>query len=267
MKKKGKILLTTFVGLLLLGAVLAAALNAVFTVTDVAVEFSTLSEEGVADSFALQKELEEKYVGASTTFLDLEEVKNTVKRYPAFRMEGVEKDFPRTLRLVLSERKETYAFLRGGDGGFAVLDEEGLYLYDKEQNVNRRGGECVLLEGFDLAAGEAGLPVTGNYFGELLQFCEVFTEQLGDLRANLRSVCLVPTENAIAGDFFFRVQMKEGVYADVYNPAHLTREKAAAVLLSYQNLGDAQKLYGFFDVVDSVSGGFTVSEHRAHLPF
>lgn len=266
MRKKGKILLTVFIGLVILGAVLAAALNAVFTVTDVKVNFSTLSEEGIADSYLLQSRLEEQFVGKSTTFLDLEEVTAMVKEYPCFRLEDIHKEYPRTLILSLTERKETYAYARE-NGAYAILDEEGLYLYEKAENINRRKGENVLLEGFDLIAGDSGTAASGNYFEEVLQICNIFAEQLDDIRANLRSVRLFPTEHSSAGDYFFRLSFREGVYADIYSPSHLTEDKAMAVLESYLALSDTQKLYGFFDVVDLVDGGFTVSEHRDKLPF
>ncbi len=265
MKRKGKILLTTAIGLVLLIAVIAAALNAVFTVTDVTVRFSALSEEGIADSYTLQAELEEKFVGSSTTFLDLDEVAEIVGKYPAFRLEELKKDFPRTLALSLSERKETCAFFR--NGRYAVLDDEGLFLYEKDQNVNRRHGENVLLEGFSLTAGEPGTAVTGEYFKEVLIICNVFAERLDDIRANLTSIRLIPTDNAIEGKYFFRLHLKEGVYVDVYDPEHLTEGKAMAVLDKYLSLSDAERLYGFYDVVDSVDGGFTVSDHRDKPPF
>lgn len=265
MKRKGKILLTTAIGLILLIAVVAAALNAVFTVTDVKVRFSTLSEDGIADSYAIQAELEEKFVGSSTTFLDLDEVKEIVGKYPAFRLDDLKKDFPRTLSLSLTERKETYAFFR--NGRYVVLDEEGLFLCEKDQNVNRRLGENVLLEGFQLAVGGAGTQASGEYFKEILTIGNVFAQKLDDIRANLTSIRLMPTDNAIEGKYFFRLHLKEGVYVDVYDPEHLTEGKAMAVLDKYLSLSDAERLYGFYDIVDSVDGGFTVSDHRDKPPF
>ncbi len=266
MQKRGKILLATAIGVVLLVAVIAAALNAVFTVTDVKVNFSTLSEEGLADSYALQAELEEEFVGSSTTFLDLEDVQGIVEKYPAFRLDALKKDFPRTLTLSVTERKETYTY-EFADGRYAVLDEEGLYLYEKTDNVNRRKGGNVLLEGFTLTKGESGTAVTGGYFEEALKFCNVFASELNDIRANLVSIRLVPTGNVIEGDYIFRLLFKEGLYVDVYSPAHLTEAKALAVLLKYRELPDAERLYGFFDLVDSVDGGFTVSDHRDKPPF
>lgn len=263
---KKKVLLMTAISLLLLGAVLAAALNAVFTVTEVKVLYSALSEEGTADSYALQARLEELYLGSSTTFLDLEEVKETVKEFPAFRVDEVGKDFPRTLVLTLSEKEEVFSFRRE-DGSFAVLDEEGGYLYDKADNSNRCNGENLLLEGFSLSTGGVGDPAEGDYFEELITFFREWKTELKNVRANVRSVSLIPTENPMQGDYFFRIRMTEGVVADVYNPSNLTKDKALAVLATYRSLTDAQKMYGSFNVYDLVTGGFTVSRHEASLPY
>ncbi len=68
---KKKVLLMTAVGLVLFGAVLGAALNAIFTVTDVVVSFAPVSQKGVEQSYALQETLDERFIGTSTTFLYL----------------------------------------------------------------------------------------------------------------------------------------------------------------------------------------------------
>lgn len=263
MGRKGKVILSVAVGLLLLGAAIAAALNAVFTVTDIRVNYSILSPDGGRDSYALQKKLEESFVGKSTTFLALDDVRAAAEEFPCFKVEKTEKKFPRTVVMEISERRELYAVPLDA-GKFAVLDEDGNYLYDKAENVNRRGGENVLLAGFALQT--AGSGVTGSYYPEALAFLNVFSERLGDIRANIVSLTLTPTGNPLAGNVYFRLQMREGVYIDVLNPEHLTEQKAVAVLEKYLSLSDVQRLYGFFDVVDALSGGFTVSEHRAELP-
>ena len=186
---KKKVLILTGVAVALLIAVIAAALNAVFTVARVEVHFSVCSSQGEAEAVLLQGELTDAYVGRSTTFLKLEEVEGVVERYPAFRVVSAEKHFPRTVSLTVEERKECYAFRRE-NGLYAILDEEGVYLYDREQNVNRRGGENILLNGFALLAGEAGTKVSGEYAQELVSMLSVFTEALGDARANVVSVTL-----------------------------------------------------------------------------
>ena len=242
-----KTLIMTGIAVVLLIAVIAAALNAVFTVARVQVDFVRYSEAGLEDSRALQKKLDEKFVGRSTTFLDLEEVTSAVEEFPCFKVEYAQKDYPRTVVLGITERKELLSFRRE-NGLFAVLDEEGVWLYDKENNLNRLGGENILLDGFGITAEEQGKIASGDYFDCVLSFS------------------LMKPDNALAGEYFLRLRMQEGVTVDLYSPTHLAEEKAAAVVMEYDSLSDAERLYGYFDVVDSVDGGFTVSKHRDTPP-
>ncbi len=262
---KKKVLLMTAVGLVLFGAVLGAALNAIFTVTDVVVSFAPVSQKGVEQSYALQEILDERFVGTSTTFLDLNEVKEVVAQYPAFELKEVKKDFPRTVVLEVAERREAMSFVRE-NGLFAVLDEEGFYLYDNEDNFNHRTGENILLKGFELTAAPGRVLPEGEYFGAAVTFVSVFLNNLEDARSNLVSIELMGAENEFAGSHFLRLQMREGVVIDVYNPDNLAKEKAESALEKYLSLTDAQRLYGFFDIFDFLGGGFTVSEHRAERP-
>lgn len=263
MKKKA--LLMTAVALILLAAVAAAALNAVFTVTDVVVNYAPVSQEGVEESYAVQKMLDEKFVGKSSTFLDPEDVKASLSEYSSFIVKEVKKLLPRTVSVTLEERREAFAFARG-DGRFAVLDENGVYLYDREENSNRRTGENILLENFDFSAMEKGKPSGDGYLKAAIDFAGVFMEKLDDARANVVSISLRRTDNEIAGAYLLRVKMREGVVIDVFSPENFAREKAEKALEKYLSLTDGQRLYGFFDVVDRVDGGFSVSGHRAAAP-
>ena len=265
---KKKVLILTGVAVALLIAVVAAALNAVFTVAHVEVLFSVCSSQGEAEAVLLQGELDDAYVGRSTTFLKLEEVEAAVERYPAFRVVSSEKRFPRTVVLSVEERREAYAFRRE-NGIFAILDEEGVYLYDSERNVNRRGGENILLEGFAFSAERAGEKVSGGHAEELFAMFSVFFQKLGDARANIVSVTL--SSEYEMGDYFF-LEMREGVTVDIFTPGNYTEEKAEAVIEKYLSLSEAEKTYGYFDVVDKgdtddtddTDDGrlFTVSQHR-----
>ena len=259
-RMKKKVLILTGVAVALLIAVIAAALNAVFTVARVEVHFSVCSSRGEEEAVLLQSELDETYVGKSTTFLKLEDVEETVEHYPAFRVTAAEKQFPRTVVLSVEERREAFCFRRE-NGLFAILDEEGVYLYDSETNTNRRGGENIVLEGFTLTA-DAGARATGEYALELFQMCEVFFSALGDARANIVSVTL--SSEYEMGSYFL-LQMREGVTVQIFTPENETEEKAEAVLEAYLSLSETQKTYGFFDVIDSAGGGFTVSNHRPSL--
>lgn len=263
MKKKA--LFMTAVALILLGAVVAAALNAVFTVTDILVNYEPVSREGIEDSYSVQQMLDEKFIGKSTTFLDLEDVKASLADYPSFVVKDVKKEFPRTILVTLAERREAFAY-RLADGRYAVLDEEGRYLYEKDENQNRRTGENILLENFDFTFSEDEKLPTDGYLKAAIDFAGVFIDRLEDARANVVSLLLRKTDNEIAGAYLLRVKMREGLIVDVFAPENFAREKAEKVLEKYLSLTDEQRLYGFFDVVDRLDGGFSVSEHRAEPP-
>ena len=255
--KKKVVLMTTF-GLVILIAVIAAALNALFTVTKIDVRFETCSTEGASEAVSLQSKLDEEFLGRSTTFLDLEDIKLAVREYPSFELVSVEKDYPQTVLVQLAERKEVFAYQKE-NGVYAVFDGNGIYLYDKESNVSRLGGKNVLLDGFTIETMTAGEQVTGEYIPEVLSLTSVFIKELDNVRANIVSIQLL--EHRMEG-LYFRLQMTEGVYIDVYTPKNHTAEKAEAILAAYRTLSYEEKLYGYFDVMDHVDGEhFTVSRH------
>ena len=259
---KKKVLILTGIAAALLIAVIAAALNAVFTVARVEVRFSTCSERGESEAVLMQSELGEYFVGKSSTFLKVEDVRAAVEAsYPAFRVVSAEKHLPRTVSLTVEERRETYAFRRE-NGLFAILDEEGVYLYDSEQNMNRRGGENILLEGFALSVPGSGKIAEGSYAEELFAMGRVLTETFGDARANVVSVTLSSEYEMGA---YFLLEMREGVTVQIFTPENEPEDKARAALEKYLSLSETEKTYGFFDIIDRIGGGFTVSEHRASL--
>ncbi len=247
---KTRVILTTLVAFLLLVAVTAAGLNAVFTVTNVRSEFRTYSADGERDAAALRTELD-GFVGASTTFFDLDEIRGAVEKYPCFRLEEVKKEFPSTLRVVVRERRETFAVALE-EGGYAVLDEEGNYLYGKEENVNRVFGANILLEGFDPIS-SAGTP-GGAYFDAWREVASVFEEALTEIRANVVSVTLMRTTSVERNDFF-RIRMREGVVVDIGNPSFKPTEKAQLAVRDYLALADEERIFGFITVVDSPASG------------
>lgn len=238
MKKRA--IIATAVAFILLLAVVAAGLNVVFTVSYVDVTFVSFSQAGEKDAAELKEKLD-AFVGKSTTFLDLSDVEETVEEYPCFRTDEIKKRFPNKIELTVSERREAFAFERE-DGAFAILDEDGKYLYDREENVNRVGGKNILLEGFTLTTGDGG-EVEGLYFQELLNVYSVFRETLVQPRANIVSVRLYRPASDPINDIFF-IDMSEGVKIDVGNPARKTEEKARGVLESYLSLRDIERTYG-----------------------
>ncbi len=262
MKTKTRVIITTIVSFVLLVAAVAAGLNAIFTVTLVDGEFAVCSEAGRADAEALKAELD-GFVGGSMTFLHTEDVESTIKKYPCFRVEAVEKSFPKTLKVKVSERKEFFAVKTGE--AYAVLDEEGVYLYDGE-NKNRLGGENVVLEGFDVAL-EKGSLISGDYVGEALEMFSVFSELLPGVRANVVSLRLAHNmgQNKPENTYFV-VTMREGVKIVIANPSENISAKARAAFLDDEcgylspALSDKRRVYGTINVIgDSGSGAVNVT--------
>lgn len=256
---KKKILIMTAVCVVLFVAVIAAALNAVFTVTEVRVLWrAPFSEEGEEEVYELQGRLEDAFVGSSTTFLNLSDVAALVSEYPFLELESAEKSYPQRLLLQISERREVFAFQRE-NGRYAVLDAEGRYLGDKDSNLNRFGGENILLVGFSLTQDGAGF-VTGELFDEALAFVSCFAAELEDVRANILSIELgswgVPSDP----ETLFRVRMREGVSIEISSPEVHTEEKMRTLLAEYLLLSETERTHGFLNVTD-VTGSeeFTVS--------
>ncbi len=263
MRTKVRVILSTLAALLLLGAAIAAGLNAVFTVTYVRADFSTFSEDGNRDAAELKQKLD-AFVGKSTTFLDLDEVAETVKEYPHFTVSSLKKGFPSTVEISILEREEVYAYA-AADGSYTFLDGEGKHLTDGNASIkNRAGGENILLENFSLQISQTG-EAEGEYFSELLSVMGSFAKTFSELRANIVSVSLglgtADRENVI-----FRIGMKEGVTLVLVNPSSLPEEKAALAIARYAALSDEKRLYGLITVYETADG-MIGSDYTSHDPF
>ncbi len=251
MKTRTKVILSTLAALLLLAAAIAAGLNAVFTVTYVRADFTTFSEEGDRDAEELKQKLD-RFVGKSTTFLDLGEIEKTVKEYPHFSILSLGKKFPATVEISLAERREEYAFC-AEDGSFTFLDEEGRFLTEGNQDtLNRSGGQNILLKGFSLSVAETG-EAEGEYFADLLTVMGEFAKVLPEVRVNVVSVEL-DLGTTDLNFVTFRIRMKEGVVIVIRTPFLRAAEKAAMAAASYNALGDEERLYGFITVFETAEG-------------
>lgn len=249
---KKKVLISTIVSFVLLLAVIAAGINAVFTVSEVRAEFCVYSDEGKSESVVLKEKLD-KFVGKSSTFLDLDDVKKTVEENPCFCVDALEKKYPTAVHVQVRERKETFAC--AVEGGFALFDEEGRYLYDKSENTNRLGGANVLLKDFAFSYSPRNV-AQGRYAAELFQTFAVFGERLTEIRANVLSASLVilGSEDSARNHFFY-IDMREGITIRIKNPAEYAKEKAEAVIEAYLSLSDAQRVSGELTVADDPNTG------------
>lgn len=245
---KARVLVTTLVSFLLLCAVVAAGLNAVFTVTSVKTEFSVVSDEGQREVEELKGKLD-GFVGKSTTFLDEEEVRAIIAAYPCMRADKIEKRYPSTLEVSVSERKEAFAVLT--EHGYATLSDDGILLYYKDSLTNRAGGENILLEGFGFPS-EEGKAFEDEKFSSVLKMYGVFTELLQEARANVVSVSVYYSAEEHTR---FTFRMREGIVIEIDSPSELTEEKARAALLDesegYLARSDGERLRGRIAVIAS----------------
>lgn len=143
-----------------------------------------------------------------------------------------------------------------------IFDAEGVYLYDREENINRLGGENILVEGFSLTVPTSGGAVTGDGFSALLQLTDIFRYRLGTVRANVRSVEFFERKNE---GTYFRIRMQEGVILEIHLPQQNMSEKASAMIEAYEELSETQKTYGYLDIIDLGDGEFHKPNHRDEI--
>ena len=255
-----KTLIMTSIALVLLLAVVAAGLNVIFTVSDIEASFSTFSEEGEAEAEALKGDLD-AFTGKSLTFLKLGEVEKTVNKYPSFRVESVQKKFPKTVKISIQERRELFAY-QMNDGKYAMIDSEGVCVRFSDDNVSRTGGENVLLKNFTLPL-EVGQKVEERYFDALLTAVAGFESHIADVRANVREVVLTYNGGSSSFNFnSFEIYMQEGCVIVMYDPLSRADEKAQKAMEVYNGLNDIEKMYVSFAVLEERDSGEITTDYE-----
>ncbi len=242
---KQKTIITTIIAFVLLVAVIAAGVNAIFTVTYVRATFRTYTERGAAAAESLKEELN-GYINRSSVFLNLDDVRATVEADPRFEVVSVAKEYPETVVVEVVERREAFA-VAAEDGTYTVLDEEGWAL-----GSSQTAEGYILLEGFALTVqdGRAG----GENFDLLLQAYNAMRELLGEVRANVLSVAY----QSPADWTLFRIQMREGAEIVLLNPADRTGEMAAAATQCYLDMTDADRILQTITVTLTTEGEIAV---------
>ena len=261
-----RVIITTIVSFILLLAVVLAGLNAIFTVTSVRASFRTYSADGKEEAARLQETLN-GYVGRSLTFLDLKSLEKEIAEYPYFRIEEISKKYPDKVEVNISERQESLAYLLE-DGSFATLDEAGEFLRINSSLDNRVAGKNLPLIGFGFRLKDGR--TEGRYFDAVVEAIGQFRAILGEVRANIVSVELHLGGGESAPEtHYFRLQMREGVVIDLYNPQEQAAEKARGAVELYTGVGayegkglnDAEKTSGVITV--NLYGGVVVCNYQA----
>ncbi len=250
--------LTTIVAFVLLVAVIAAGINAVFTVTYVDARFVTYTTEGERAAQEMKEDLN-GYLGRSTTFLDLSEVRATAAAYPRFKIVTIDKQYPASVIVEVTERRAAFA-LAAGDA-WDIFDTEGYRI----GTSTSAAGYVLIGDGFSLST-EQGL-LTGGYAAELLDMYGAFCAALGEPRANLLSVSLDDMSTAGSLEFDnFRIATTEGVEIVISEPSVRAAEKAAAAAEVYLSLQDGERVRGSITAVISALTEKAEAHYSADAP-
>ncbi len=249
--KKQKTLVAVISVVLFLAALLLGA-NTVFSVSQVEIAYEVSSAQARADALALQRALEEEYIGENIFFVRGDRVTAAFDGYPYLSVKSFAKSYPDKLVLSVEEKLETYAVAVEENGGtvYYMLSSEGDILRKSAVNEsNVDGGANFLITGLAYAA-DGGFAGDGN-FQTALTVCTLMDRLTGGIRTCLGSLQVL--SDATGTEFI--VQTLEGVEIRIGNPASLTEEKTEAAVGMYLSLSAQDKLFGYISVRDSADGG------------
>ena len=136
--KRQKILVAVISVVLFLAALLLGA-NTVFSVSRIDIAFGVSSPQARADSLALQRTLEEEYLGENIFFVQRDRVTAAFDGYPYLSVISFEKSYPDKLVLSVEEKLESYAA--------AVEEESGtvFYMLSADGSVLRKSVPITLV--------------------------------------------------------------------------------------------------------------------------
>lgn len=248
--------------------------NCVCSVSYIEVYFETDGTQ-VAAADAVRAELEDRYLRKNFLFFDEAGVKELVSEQSGgyFEVTSVEKSFPNTVTVRVREKYESYAFEK--DGKYYVIGDDGTVLAIKDENVNNivPGRQNIEIVGFDFT-----VPAVGDAFSvseedtAAYDALRIFVSELNGrgLAGNVLRVeydTFDVSDPALDRPIFY-IACTEGVQIKLTNPAVNAQAKAAAALDIYEDLGDAQRTYGYITVEDrrdSVSGS-VIGMEAAYSP-
>ena len=239
-----KTIITTIAAFFLLAAVIAAGLNAIFTVTYVRATFHTYTERGEAAATEIRAALN-GYINRSSVFLDLAEVRAVVEANPRFEVVHIEKDYPETIVVEVTERREAFAV--AADTGYNVLDETGWVIGAADAPDG-----YILLEDFSVVYtdGRAG----GAVFETFLSVYGAMRARLGEVRANVISArYIVQGERTV-----YRLQMREGAYIELIDAGSRAAEMADAATEKYLGMSDAERIFCTITAIVRADGTLAV---------
>lgn len=208
-----------------------------FTVKDVICEYSVY---GAADFEDVENILSD-YEGRNVFLVNTEEITARINGETIFNVEGVEKEYPSTIRVKLSSRQERFAVETVG--GYYILDEVfavSEIRADKKNSADEL--DNILLTFTGMQAPELVLKKRADYENDpALKLIKGVIDGIESPRDHIISIDVEKKEE---NNFYVTVSFREGVVAEIRTANDLTAEKAEKTFERYFALSDWDKLSG-----------------------
>lgn len=234
--------------------VVVITINAVCSIAqfEVTVTGSSFGEERAS---RIQTTLDEEFGGKSYLFFREDSVYDVVADQGGgyLEVESVEKHFPNKITVSLSEKYEVFAFEK--DGRYYVVGDDHTVLAVKEDNANNIDGSNIVITGIDFE-----VPAVGDTFAVSAEFEDEY-EALWTLFDSFSAQGL--WHNIVSIDYddmglndptydfnYFYIDTVEGVHVWLENPGSRMEEKAQLALETYGGLTEAQRTYGYINVIE-----------------
>ncbi len=252
MKKK---LLTIILTALLLLSTAALGVSTVFRVEQVTL-IARLTPQAEVTAEGLQAELEKAYAKDSIFSVKDNEAEKVVSKYSYLRIIEFKKSYPNAITVTVVEDTETYAV--ESEGGYFVLNGEGIVVAHRAEVNNREDGAPNLLVKGLTVTGKVGGTLSGDSaWGSMLALCQGVDDALNGIR---RNVTLAEVYRRTP-QCFYRLTMAEGVKIYIEEPDLLTDEKADVAIEKYLSLSGEERLTGRIAV--RVVEGQAVAEYKS----
>lgn len=214
----------------------------IFSIKQVKAEYSV---DNATDVTKLEKSLN-TFVGKNLLFLDVEEIKTELSKYPYFEVSNIEKNYPNVINLKIKERREVYCIEQ--NQFIYILDQTGFVLNKiSVEDFAEVGEDRILLEvqGVDNLKLTVGKKITSD---QNSLFVSVF-----DMAKAINLTDCINKISIINQKEFERVELctDTGVKIEIWKPEVLGVEKITKAIAFYDVADDYLKAFdtivGYFN--------------------
>ncbi|MBR2614340.1 MAG: FtsQ-type POTRA domain-containing protein [Clostridia bacterium] len=226
----------TWILAIVFAIVLSACLVMLFSVKEVDVNFNVTEKSSEYTDSA--KEDVDKYLNKNLMFLDLDEVKESLKKYTYFDVVSINKVFPNKVEIEIKERQEGYLIKSGEDA--YILDIDGFCL--KQVSADYFSEDLIKISGIQFETVKVGEFVSTNN-------SEVFAIALDMAKAVNLSNCIEQMTIYTKKDneaVLFRIRTDVGILVRKIKDDGV--KKIQEAFKEYDGMTDYQKSYAWLDV-------------------